>query len=79
MPRKYEAAWKKLKEKNIIKIAAHPAVHARILKAVIKEKDMDVVYKMQMAEDCKRAIISHRHNSGELIIYLKHSIGLSDL
>lgn len=79
MPRKYETAWKTLKEKQIVRIAAHPAVHARILKAVIKEKDMDVVYKLQCADDCKRAIINHRHNGGELVITMKHTIGLSDL
>lgn len=79
MPRKYQTAWTILKQKHIVKIAAHPLVHARILKAVIKEKDLDVVYKLQCSDDCKRAIISHRHNSGELIITLKHTIGLSDL
>ena len=79
MPRKYQPAWEKLKLENIVRIAAHPAVHARILKAVIKEKDMDLVYKMKMADDCKSAIISHKRNSGELVIRLKHTIGLSDL
>jgi ATP-dependent protease Clp ATPase subunit len=77
--RKYEPAWKKLKSEHLIKIAAHPAVHARILKAIIKEKDMDVVYKLQMSEDCKKALISHESKSGQLILRLKHSIGLSDL
>jgi len=77
--RTYQPAWNKLKKDLVVKISANPRVHARILKAVIKEKDMDTLYKHQMADDCKRALISHKHNGAELIIYLKHSIGLSDL
>lgn len=77
--RKYQPAWEKLKAEKIVKIAAHPLVHARILKAIIKEKDIDLVFKLTMAEDCRRVRISHKSKSGELILYLNFSIGISDL
>lgn len=79
MSRKYQAAWEQLKRDGFIRIAAHKLVHKRIVKAIVKEKNIDLVYKYVLAEDCKHAIISHKRNSGELLLFLKISIGLSDL
>jgi hypothetical protein len=76
-PRKYYPAWVKLKRDKVIKIAAHPAFHARILKAVIKEKDMDVMYKYEMSEACRRAVISYTKNASELTIKLNISVDTS--
>ena len=36
--RKYQPIWLKLKRTGSASIAAHPLLHARIIKAVVKEK-----------------------------------------
>lgn len=44
--RKYEAIWYKIKTEGKCLVAAHPALHKRIKKAVTKEKYNDNVYKL---------------------------------
>lgn len=46
--RQYEPVWNELKAKKIARITAHRALHPRIIKAVIKEKWMDVGYKIEI-------------------------------
>jgi hypothetical protein len=45
--RKYEAIWIQLKATSNCKIVAPPSLHARIKKAITKEKYKDVAYKVQ--------------------------------
>lgn len=49
MARKYGGIWTILKRDYICSIAAHPSLHARFIKAVIKEKDRDVGFKILKA------------------------------
>lgn len=46
--RQYEPVWIKLKEKKQVKLRVAPHLMRRVKKAVIKEKDIDVAYKVQM-------------------------------
>lgn len=69
--RTYEPAWHSLKQNLELRIAAEPAVHARIVKAVIKEKNIDLVYKLQLDEECKRAILTWNKQNKMLIFKLK--------
>jgi hypothetical protein len=46
--RKYYPIWSKLKQHGTASIAAHPLLHARIIKAVTKEKWMDTSFKLQV-------------------------------
>jgi hypothetical protein len=69
--RTYEPAWHKLKSDLELRIAAEPSVHARIVKAVIKEKNMDVIYKIQLDEECKRAILTWNKQHKMLIFKLR--------
>lgn len=55
--RKYEPVWLKAKsainpppDKSSCEISAHRAYHIRIIKAIVKEKDMDVVFKLECSE-----------------------------
>ena len=48
--RKYEPIWLQLKEHRQASVIVAPAMQARVIKAVIKEKDMDVAYKYLTAE-----------------------------
>lgn len=45
--RKYEPIWLQLKQTGKVRIACAPEHRARIRKAVYKEKDLDVAYKIQ--------------------------------
>lgn len=77
----YEGAWLQLKSNPSVplKIAAHPAMHRRIFKAIIKEKDSDLVFKYLMREDGKFSKLNRVSNGGQLVITIKFYIGLSDL
>lgn len=46
MARKYEAVWLKVKTTGKCTVEAHPAFFARVRKAVIKEKNMDLGFKV---------------------------------
>jgi hypothetical protein len=48
MARKYQAIWKEIKKHGHCSIAVHPLMVARIKKAVIKEKDADIGYKLML-------------------------------
>lgn len=59
--RQYQPAWEQLKQYKFCEIVAHRKFHARILKAIKKEKDIDLGYKLECSElsPPKRAFISH--------------------
>jgi hypothetical protein len=61
--RQYEPVWNELKKKKIARVTAHRALHPRIVKAVIKEKWMDVGYKLEL--EPHHSILSHS---------IKHSV-----
>ena len=48
--RKYEPIWTQIKQHLKCEISAHKAYHRRIIKAVTKEKDMDLGYKLYLSE-----------------------------
>lgn len=45
--RKYQSIWVKIKTDGYCIIAAQPSLHARVKKAVTKEKWKDIAYKVQ--------------------------------
>lgn len=55
--RRYQVIWNALKKDKHCTITVHPALHARVIKAVIKEKDMDVGYKLTALPDDERCYI----------------------
>lgn len=48
MARKYQAIWQRLKNSSTLActVEVHRLIVARVVKAVIKEKDMDVAFKL---------------------------------
>lgn len=44
--RKYQGIWERLKERNSCTVEVHRLIVARVVKAVIKEKNNDVAFKM---------------------------------
>lgn len=57
--RKYYPIWKQLKETGKCAISAHKALHKRIIKAVINEKDRDTGYKILKQSEHKRVILRY--------------------
>jgi hypothetical protein len=68
--RMYEPIWQKLKKDGLVKLAVPRPLHRRIIKAVIKEKDMDVVHKLVLLEKRLRQRISYTQNDSMIIIKL---------
>ena len=78
--RKYQQVWNLLRDSpsHRIKLSAAPNLHPRIKKAVIKEKDLDVVYKLQMADNYSRSRLWFTSSGNVLSITLTISLGLTD-
>lgn len=78
----YQPSWLALKKsqhspKRIV-IAAPKAFHSRIYKAIIKEKDMDVIFKLALAENSQKARLTKKVESSKLTIFLHLSLGLDE-
>lgn len=48
--RQYQPVWIEIKTTGMCRITAHKAHHRRIIKAVTKEKDMDLGFKLECLE-----------------------------
>lgn len=77
--RQYEPIWNALKSGRICAITANPALHPRIVKAVVKEKYQDVGWKMQMADDYCKSKIWYQIKGTVITFRLLKGIGFSDL
>lgn len=81
--RMYQPSWLALKKsednpKRIV-IAAPAPYHRRIYKAIIKEKDMDVVYKMQLSDNAQSARLERESKGSKLTISMHLSLGLDEI
>jgi dUTPase len=75
-PRQYEPIWRKLKALPAkqaatqgVSVTAPRALHKRILKAVVKEKWLDIGYKMEI--EPKHAIMYHSRSGSILTFFLR--------
>lgn len=76
---RYLPIWLELKEKGKCKLAAPPALHPRIIKAVKKRRNKDIAFSYAIAEDHKKAKLHFESKGSFLYITLYISIGLSEL
>lgn len=53
--RMYLEVWKIVRDTGKVRLSAPPETHARIYKAIRKEKDMDMPYKHLLAEQGESA------------------------
>lgn len=74
--REYEPIWNKLKQDKVVSITANSRLHPRIIKAVKKEKWMDLGYKLTI--EPKVATLSHVSKDSILTFKLKHSLTAAD-
>ncbi len=79
--RKYEPIWEQIKQDLTASLVVDPALHARIIKAVIKEKDMDVGFKQLQLEKGKKDKLRIEDRGKLITFYLDDvsPISLADL
>ena len=77
--RKYQAIWLQLKEKHS-QVVLHPAhLHARLIKAVLKERTMDTGFRYEMAEANKYAKIGAKSEGNLIKFVLKFYLDPTDI
>lgn len=74
--RMYQSAWNRLKNNpnEPLVISAHGKLHARIYKAIVKEKYMDTVYHLILEDEGKTSKLSKVSQGNALVITLTLSI-----
>lgn len=78
--RTYQIIWHALKKDKHCTITVHPALHARVIKAVIKEKDMDVSYKLTALSDNERCYVmklSYKREGAMIRFFLRKVLNLA--
>lgn len=70
MARVYQPIWETLKINKTVSLVASPAAHRRIIKAVGKERDHDIGYKLMIAESHQRIQIRAVINGNLLALNL---------
>lgn len=69
--RKYFPIWKELKDKGHCAIAAHPKLHARIIKAVSCEKNRDVGHKLILSARNRKVILGHTVDGSRIRFFVR--------
>lgn len=80
--RKYEEIWLRIKrsKNHKIIIEVHPALYSRVIKAVIKEKHMDLGTKVINDMDTLRLeILKNTPKLGNITFILHQRLGLEDM
>lgn len=67
---RYSCIWHKLKKEQLVKISAPAAAHIRLRKAIIKRKDVDLGFKLEMAEQHLRPHLSFKSEGNILTVKL---------
>lgn len=67
----YSDIWNVLKTKGKCKVAAHPALHRRIIHAVVNKKYYDTAFKFEMTERMTRVIMVYTLGHNYICFELK--------
>lgn len=67
----YEGIWQELKTNKTVSLTANRFFHARIVKATIKRKGLDLGYKMQLADRNMYAVLEHTTRESIITFTLK--------
>ncbi len=71
--RRYQPIWEQIKTEHTASLVVDPKLHARIIKAVIKEKDKDTGWKLLTSEIGKKYKLQIEA-TGKLIIFTLEDI-----
>lgn len=77
--RLYQPIWESVRDKGFCNITAPQAVHRRIIKAVIKEKDKDAAFHVEAAEKWSWTRLDYKIEGSMIKFILKHPISHEDL
>ena len=75
----YTDIWEALKRTGKCNIAAHPALHSRIIHAVINKKYYDAVYKFQLAESKKTSKLLYTKTKTQIKFILTERTDLTSI
>lgn len=73
----YDPIWNQLKKDKAVSLTANRLLHARIIKAVIKRKWLDLGYKLEI--EPRIATLTHSRKGSILTFYLTHSLTQEDI
>jgi len=77
--RKYQPIWNTLKQKKRV-VVVHPAhLHARLIKAVLKERTMDTGFRYELAEANRNAKVLSNSDGNMISFRLKYYLSPDDL
>ena len=77
--RKYQPIWNEIKQKKKCSVSAHPLLFKRIIKAVVKEKDRDLAFKIANDLDSLYLDITRDEEKHLITFRLKQRIGIADV
>lgn len=69
--RKYYPIWQELKKKKRVVVIHPPHLHARIIKAVLKERTMDTGFRFELSEanSCAKVLTSVNPDTPNMITF----------
>lgn len=79
MASKYAPIWDALKSNGVCKVAAHIALHPRIIKAVINVKFRDEGYRLKMSEKRLRIKMWYSRDHSMIRFWLRSYDNLSNI
>lgn len=79
MASKYRPIWIKIKKTGKATVSAHPLLFRRICKAVIKQKDLDLAFKVANDFDSFKLHIHRDVEKHQITFVLKQRIGIEDI
>jgi hypothetical protein len=72
--RQYFPIWEQIKQTGMCEISTHKAFHRRIIKAVIKEKYMDLGFKLECSESYPPIVTTMEiKKSASIIKFILHT------
>jgi hypothetical protein len=76
---KYLDIWEALKKHKICVVAVNPALHERIIHAVINKKYYDEGYKLVLLEKGKRSKLTYKCTKTQIHFTLTESVNFRNL
>lgn len=77
--RKYYPIWQKLKLKSRQVVVHPPHLHARLIKAVMKERTMDTGFRLELSEANQEAKLFATSDGNMITFRLKKYLDPSDI
>jgi hypothetical protein len=77
--RKYQQIWINLKKQGKQAVLHPPHLHARLIKAVHKERTMDTGFRLELSEDSKTAKLFARSEGNIIHFTLKYYLDPTDI